>query len=78
VPAAALFLATELPGLQGALMTTSLTGSQWLASVVLALALPVVIEVSKWVRRRRMPAAPVPETQRAVAPQRALAATSTR
>ncbi len=78
VPIAALFLATELPDLQGALMTTALDGRQWLTTVVLALALPIVIEVSKWVRRRRMPTAPVPEAQRAVAPERALATTSTR
>lgn len=72
VPAVAIFLATELPGLQGALMTTSLSGSQWLASIALALALPVVIEVSKWIRRRRIPARSAIDAQHAVAPQRAL------
>jgi Ca2+-transporting ATPase len=78
VPAVAIFLATELPGLQGALMTTSLSGSQWLASLALALALPVAIEVSKWIRRRRKQAAGPNSVQRAVAPERALVTTSTR
>jgi len=73
VPVAALFLETELPGLQGALLTVSLTGAQWLACVGLALLLPLVIEVSKWVRRRRIPAVAVVDPSRAVAPQRALA-----
>ena len=44
---------TELPGLQRALMTTSLTGPQWLACIGLALVLLIVIEVSKWIRRRQ-------------------------
>ncbi|HWS57651.1 MAG TPA: cation-translocating P-type ATPase C-terminal domain-containing protein, partial [Actinotalea sp.] len=73
VPVAALFLATELPGLQGALMTVSLTGPQWLACIGLALLLPLVIEISKWVRRRRIPAAVAVDPQRALAPQRAFA-----
>ncbi len=47
-------LATELPHLQTALMTTPLTGPQWLAVIGLALLLPIVIEVGKWIRRRRM------------------------
>ena len=55
VPVAILFLATELPHLQGALLTVSLTGGQWAACIGLALLLPLVIEISKWVRRRRSP-----------------------
>ena len=58
VPVAILFLATELPHLQGALLTVSLTAGQWAACIGLALLLPLVIEVSKWVRRRRSPGAP--------------------
>ncbi len=53
VPVALVFLATELPGLQSGLLTTSLSGSQWLACIGLALLLPLVIEGSKWNRRRR-------------------------
>ena len=54
VPVALVFLATELPGLQSGLLTTSLSGSQWLACIGLALLLPLVIEGSKWNRRRRV------------------------
>jgi Ca2+-transporting ATPase len=49
-----ILLATELPRPQGFLMTTPLTGAQWLAALGLALLLPLVIEISKWVRRRRV------------------------
>ena len=45
-------LATELPGLQSGLLTTSLTGGEWLACLGLAVLLPLSIEASKWVRRR--------------------------
>jgi Ca2+-transporting ATPase len=53
VPVGLIFLATELPRLQSGLLTTSLTGTQWLACIGLALLVPVVVEGSKWVRRRR-------------------------
>ena len=56
-PVAMIVLATQLPGLQAALLTTSLSGLQWLECVGLALALPLVVEVSKWIRRLRAPAA---------------------
>ena len=46
VPVALIFLATQLPSLQTGLLTTSLTGPQWLAAIGLALALPVVIEAA--------------------------------
>ena len=55
VPIALIFLATQLPSLQHGLLTTSLTGPQWLAAIGLALALPIVIEAGKWIRRRRAP-----------------------
>ena len=74
VPITLIYLATELPGLQKALMTTSLTGQQWLEAVGLALALPVVIEVSKWVRRRRSAEHTTMDVQHAVSPARAGAA----
>ena len=41
------FLATELPRLQHALLTTSLTGGQWLACILLAALLPLTVEVGK-------------------------------
>jgi Ca2+-transporting ATPase len=73
VPVTLLYLGTELPHLQAGLMTTSLTGWQWLACIGLALLLPVVIEGSKWIRRRRAPEVAVIDTKRAVTPARALA-----
>jgi len=75
VPVALVVLATQLPSLQAGLMTTSLTGPQWLASLGLALVLPLVIEVSKVVRRRRAPTpAAAIDALGAVAPARAAAA----
>ena len=72
VPDALVFLATELPRLQGALLTTSLTGLQWLAVIGLALLRPVSIATSKWVRRRRaVRRAPV-DVVSAVTPGRAV------
>jgi Ca2+-transporting ATPase len=50
-------LAIELPFLQELLLTTSLTGLQWLTVLVLSLVVPVVIEVVKAVQRRSAPAA---------------------
>ena len=73
VPIALIVLATQLPGLQAGLLTTSLTGLQWLECVGLALALPAVIEISKWLRRRRAPRVAVVAAQRAVTPERARA-----
>ena len=54
-------------------MTTSLTGRQWLEAVGLALLLPIVIEVSKWIRRRRLGDHVVLDVQHAVSPARAAA-----
>ena len=73
VPLAMIVLATELPGLQKGLLTTSLTGHEWLACFGLAALLPLVVETSKWIRRRRVPAGTVFETQRTLAPARATA-----
>jgi Ca2+-transporting ATPase len=69
-------LATELPLLRGALLTQGLTGGQWLAAVGLALLLPLVVEISKWVRRRDVRTAGVPvgqvvSAERVVSPERA-------
>lgn len=53
VPAALTVLAIELPLFQRMLLTTSLTGSQWMAVWATALLVPVVIEIDKAVRRAR-------------------------
>ncbi len=75
IPVALIILATQLPGLQAALSTTSLTGPQWLECVGLALILPFVVEVAKWIRRRRIPAPVVADAPHVTAPDRALAPT---
>jgi Ca2+-transporting ATPase len=71
-PVAMVVLATQLPGLQAGLLTTTLTGLQWLECVGLALLLPLVVEVSKWIRRRRAPEAAAVDAERAVTPGRAV------
>jgi Ca2+-transporting ATPase len=45
--------ATQLAFLQKSLMTTALSGDQWLAAIGLALLLPIVVEVGKFIRRHR-------------------------
>jgi Ca2+-transporting ATPase len=52
------------------MLTQPLTGPQWLLSIGLALVLPVVIEVGKFVRRRRAPKGARLDVARAVAPAR--------
>ena len=75
VPVALIVLATQIPGLQAGLLTTTLTGLQWLECIGLALVLPLVVEVSKWIRRRTAPPAAVAvDVPRVVAPERADAA----
>jgi len=76
VPVALVALATMLPSLQRGLMTTALTGPQWRASIGLALVLPLVVETSKWMRRRRAPKAAAVDVQRAVTPARGLTTTA--
>jgi P-type Ca2+ transporter type 2C len=72
VPVFMVFLATELPGLQHALDTTSLTGTQWLVCAGLAALLPLTVEVGKVIRRHRAPAVPAASPAEAVvAPERA-------
>jgi Ca2+-transporting ATPase len=71
-PVLMIVLATELPGLQRTLLTTSLTSREWLACLGLAALLPVVVEAGKWIRRRGAPERALLETQHAVAPERAL------
>ncbi len=71
IPAVLTVLATELAVMQRILMTESLTGLQWLACVGLALLVPIVVELDKWVRRRRAPAAAPIEPTQALEPARA-------
>jgi P-type Ca2+ transporter type 2C len=65
-------LATELPGFQKGLLTTSLTGHEWLACLGLAALLPLVVETSKFLRRRAAPETSLLDPRRAVAPGRAV------
>src|SRR5580693_5071087 len=74
VPVVMLVLATQLPALQSGLLTQPLTGRQWLACIGLALFVPVVIEGSKWLRRRRMPAPGTIDVESAVVGSRKVAA----
>jgi Ca2+-transporting ATPase len=69
VPVAMLVLATRVDFLQQSLLTRPLTGPQWLACLALALALPVVVETAKLVRRRHLPR-PATDPQQAVTPDR--------
>ncbi|HEX5195981.1 MAG TPA: cation-translocating P-type ATPase [Gaiellales bacterium] len=71
-PLAMVVLATELPGFQKGLLTTSLTGHEWLACFGLAALLPLVVETSKFLRRRAAPEPSLLDAQRAVAPGRAV------
>ena len=72
IPAVLVVLATELPFLQRGLLTQPLSGLQWLACIGLALVLPVVVEVDKWVRRRRHQQPDVFAAEAAVNPARAV------
>jgi Ca2+-transporting ATPase len=71
IPVLMLFLGTQLPGLQSGLLTTSLTGREWLACFGLAALLPIVVEGWKWIRRRNAPSASLADVEQAVAPERA-------
>jgi Ca2+-transporting ATPase len=70
IPVTLVVLATRVDFLQHSLLTQPLTGYQWLASIALALALPVVVEVVKGIRRTRVPRATI-DAHRAVEPARA-------
>ncbi len=68
---ALVFLATQLPTLQKGLMTTALTGPQWLTCLGLAAVLGVAVELGKVVRRRGLPPSGPVDPEHAVAPARA-------
>ncbi|MGW0174877.1 cation-translocating P-type ATPase [Rhodococcus sp. NPDC003322] len=72
VPVVVTVFAVELGFLQDLLMTTSLTGRQWLACLGWSLIVPIVVEAEKAVRRRRRAHAPAPMSAAdAVTPLRA-------
>jgi P-type Ca2+ transporter type 2C len=71
-----LFLATQLPTLQQGLLTTTLTPPEWLICAGLAALLPVVVELTKLVRRRRLSAVMPVAAERVVTPSRALSKTA--
>ena len=54
IPVAFTVLGTELGFMQRFLTTQSLSGDQWLLSIALAALVGVVVEVDKWLRRRRL------------------------
>ncbi|TSD47168.1 cation-transporting P-type ATPase [Rhodococcus sp. KBS0724] len=72
IPTVVTVFAVEAGVLQDLLMTTSLSGSQWLACIGWSLIIPIVVELDKAIRRRRLPKSDIriPATA-AVAPQRA-------
>ncbi|MFC9833804.1 cation-translocating P-type ATPase [Rhodococcus sp. NPDC127530] len=72
VPIVVTVFAVEIGFLQDLLMTTSLTGGQWLACLGWSLIIPIVVEAEKALRRRRhtRPSAPIPASV-AVDPRRA-------
>ncbi len=72
LPVILLVLATELNFLQRGLLTESLSGKEWLACIGLALIVPIVVEVDKWLRRRNLPEAQALDPRTVVDPERAL------
>ncbi|WP_435591369.1 cation-translocating P-type ATPase [Nocardia sp. bgisy118] len=74
IPVVVTVFAVEIGFLQDLLMTTSLTGGQWLACLGWSLIVPIVIEAESAVRRARLrgatPSARIP-VGAAVGPQRA-------
>ena len=72
IPVLLLIAATQVSFLNSSLLTQPLTGREWLACLGLALALPLVIESAKWIRRRQTTALATIDTQHAVAPTRAI------
>ncbi|MFF0455588.1 cation-translocating P-type ATPase [Nocardia africana] len=76
IPVVVTVLAVQLGFLQDLLMTTSLTGGQWLACLGWSLLIPIAVEAEKALRRRRIRRSTPPEPLNAavaVAPRRARA-----
>ena len=57
IPVALTVVTTTWSPFQRLLQTQALTGDQWIQALGLALVVPVAIEIEKWTRRRRKPAA---------------------
>lgn len=66
IPVALTVAAVEIGFLQRLIGTVSLSGTQWLICIGLALVVPVFVEVEKWIRRRRIArrASPAPAPAR--------------
>ena len=54
IPLALTVVAVEVPFMQRLVGTVNLSGDEWLAALGLALLVPVLIELEKWVRRARL------------------------
>lgn len=54
IPVALTIAAVEIPFLQKLILTTSLSGSEWLICIGLALVVPIFVEIEKWIRRARI------------------------
>ncbi|HKP07680.1 MAG TPA: cation transporting ATPase C-terminal domain-containing protein, partial [Microbacterium sp.] len=54
IPLALTVVAVEVPFMQRLVGTTSLSGNEWLTALGLALLVPVLIELEKWIRRARL------------------------
>ncbi|MGL4255370.1 MAG: cation-translocating P-type ATPase [Microbacterium sp.] len=54
IPLAITVAAVEIGFLQRLVGTVSLSGSEWLICIGLALVVPLFVEVEKWIRRRRL------------------------
>ena len=71
IPVLLTIAAVEFGFMQQLLLTTSLSGGQWLGALALATVLPVYVELDKWVRRRRHRTVTEVHPEDAVDPQRA-------
>ena len=72
VPAALTVLAIEGPFLQRVLTPETLTGSQWLAALLLSLVPAIVIELDKAIKRARASRADGVTVEPTVLPERAM------
>ena len=72
IPVLITIAAVELAFMQRLLSTTPLSGGQWVACVALALVVPIVIELSKILRRRRLASHAPVDVAHAVSPARGL------
>ncbi len=78
IPVLITVAAVELAFMQRLLSTMSLTGGQWVACIALSLVVPIVIELSKGLRRRRAASQAPVDVAHAVSPARALPKTDQR